>query len=94
LHNGGISNTGRLTLNDNSSVSDNSADLGGGIYLYWGDVTLNGSSTVTRNTATSYGGGIYWLGAATMTVNEDGTVSDNTAGIDGDNICPALPALP
>ena len=75
-----ISNTGTLTLT-NSTVSDNTAQVGGGINNS-GTLTLT-NSTVSGNTAQVYGGGISNNGTLTLT---NGTVSGNNAGRDGGGI--------
>lgn len=73
---GAIINFGRLTLHD-TTVTGNTADLGGGIWSK-GTLILTGATLVSGNTATSRGGGIY---AANGRVEIDGTsaVSGNTA---------------
>ena len=73
---GGISNGGRLTLTD-STVSNSTAHLGGGIYNDGtGTLTLD-NSTISGNSATD-GGGIWNGGTGTLTLNNS-TVSGNTA---------------
>ena len=54
---GGIRNNGTLTLT-NSTVSGNTANLGGGINIFNGTLTLT-NSTVSGNTAAGFGGGIF-----------------------------------
>jgi hypothetical protein len=86
---GGIYNAGTLTLN-NSTVSGNSAGVGGGIYSTAdGILTLN-NSTVSGNTATNgNGGGIYNATNGTsdgvLTLSNT-TISANTASGDGGGI--------
>jgi hypothetical protein len=46
---GGIYNSGLVTLNDNSSITGNSARLGGGGIFNSGSVTLNDNSSITGN---------------------------------------------
>ncbi|TVP76785.1 MAG: hypothetical protein EA353_11555 [Puniceicoccaceae bacterium] len=78
---GGIYNSGTLTLN-RSTLSGNSAFLGGGIYNYFGGtVTLN-QSTLSGNSASSSGGGISNGGALMLT---NSIVAGNTA-FSGGNI--------
>jgi len=78
---GGIVNDGAVTLED-STVSGNTATLGGGgIFNDSGTVTLK-DSTVSANTADG-GGGIYNTGAVTL---KDSTVSGNTANDEGGGI--------
>jgi hypothetical protein len=76
---GPIFNEGTLTLS-NSTVSGNSAFLGGGI-VNLGTLTLN-NSTVSGNSADT-GGGIVNFG--TLSLNNS-TVSGNSAGGDGGGI--------
>ena len=76
---GGILNTGNLTLND-TVVTGNTANLGGGISNRKGIVTLDGSSSVGGNTVEYSGGGIYnWQGAVTM--NDSSSLSGNTNAV-------------
>jgi hypothetical protein len=72
---GGIYNRGTLTLN-NSTVSGNTADLGGGIFnISSGTLTLTNSTVGPNNTAIA-GGGIRNSGTLTLT---NSTISGNTA---------------
>jgi CSLREA domain-containing protein len=78
---GGIVNRliGKTTLID-TTVSDNSADAGGGIALSGGELIVS-NSTISGNTATGLGGGIARNhGVLTMT---NSTISGNTAGDGG-----------
>ncbi len=91
---------GTLTMNDNSSISNNSAvscnsnysATGGGVALLKdAKMTMDGG-TVSGNTSTNVGGGVTvgsltsdLMGAATLTMN-DGTVSGNIAGNEGGGI--------
>ena len=68
---GGIHSRGLLTVVD-CAVSDNRADLGGGIYAF--DLTLRGS-TVAGNSSIS-GGGLYTLGRLEL---ENATLAGNQA---------------
>ncbi len=55
---GGIYNKGTMNMNS-GSITENTAQSGGGIFNYpEGTVNLNGGS-ISGNTATEYGGGIY-----------------------------------
>jgi hypothetical protein len=73
---GGILNSGNLTI-DNSTLADNSAQDGGGIYNAQGGTLAVSNSTLTNNQAdTGSGGGIYNDGAASV---NDSTLSDNGA---------------
>ena len=83
---GGIENlgvsTGAATVNlTNSTVSGNSADIGGGIYSDGAAATINlNYSTVASNTATRNGGGLYQdttVGGVTNLKNS--IVADNDA---------------
>ncbi len=79
---GGIFNTGTTTLEGLASVSENSADRGGGIGNFIeGALILRDSSTVHNNTATT-GGGIYNDGdGGTGTINAcDATSVDEWIG--------------
>ena len=77
LAGGGIWNDTTGTLNiSNSTISDNTANDGGGIYNFSGTQTLT-NSTVSGNTASASGGGIY-NSSDTMTLINS-TVTDNVA---------------
>jgi len=77
-YNGGIYNSGTLTLN-NSIVSNNQSSLGGGIYND-GTLTLN-NSIVSNNTATaSNGGGIGNGSGGTLTLNNSTVSGNSTTG--------------
>jgi hypothetical protein len=71
---------GTVTLND-STVRDNSAQYGGGIYNAFGSEFSLNNSRITGNTAEgasstgAFGGGIYNRGTLTLS---DSTISDNT----------------
>jgi hypothetical protein len=73
---GGV-NPGHLLIN--TTISRNSADHGGGLWVQGGTVTLQ-SSSVTANTAT-IGGGLYRFGTFTL---HDTLVAANTAGAGAD----------
>src|SRR5262249_52965737 len=72
----------------NSTISHNSADLGGGIYdtqySYDPSILTLVSSTVSGNSAARGGGGIYNDACAIVIVNS--TISGNLAGGDGGGI--------
>ncbi len=80
----GIFNRGTLTVT-NSTISGNSAEDGGGIYVLSGMVTVT-NSTISGNTAygevivEGRGGGIYSSGATGVTLNLRNTIlAGNTA---------------
>ena len=58
------------------TISDNTADYGGGLYIYDSTFTMS-VGTITDNTATNGGGGVY-VNNSTFNMS-DGTISDNTA---------------
>ena len=68
-----------MTIN-NSSLTENSANYGGGIYTYGGTTTVS-ASTLSGNHADYYGGGIYSY-YSYLTVS-DSILSDNSAGYNG-----------
>jgi hypothetical protein len=70
----------RLTI-DASTVSGNSAEMGGGIFSF-GDVTIT-DSTIAGNTATSGDGGGIWSNGLRMSGS---VVSGNSAAQDGGGI--------
>ena len=78
--------TGNLTLNDQSTVSGNSATVGGaGIYTFRGTVTLNDAASVTGNVSGGSGGGIA-LDFGSVRLAGSSSVTGNTAGVDGGGI--------
>jgi len=79
---GGIRNYGILTVN-NSTISGNSATIGGGIYNYYRTLTVN-NCTLSNNTAFFNGGGIYNENS-TLTVTNS-TLSGNSADVNGGGI--------
>jgi hypothetical protein len=82
---GVFSNQGALTMNNASSISDNTTDnYGGGVYVNLGALTMNDSSTITGNRA-SHGGGVYSY-QDTFTMNDASRVSGNTSTGDGGGI--------
>jgi hypothetical protein len=77
---GGIDNFGQLTLSD-STVTDNRAGLGGGIYNEQGATLLVRRSTIRDNRAVlNSGGGVESQGQFTL---ENSTVSANQAVVGG-----------
>lgn len=80
---GAIYTYGTLTV-DNCNISTSSADYGGAIYSFKGEVTINGGS-IQNNIGKSHGGGIYsFMGTLAI----DGcTIDYNTAGIGGGIDC-------
>lgn len=86
LYGGGIYNEGTLTLNK-STVSNNTAYHGGGIYIINGETTLI-ASAVNANTAIN-GGGIYNY-SGTLTIKKGtiigGAGAGNSAGFSGGGI--------
>jgi predicted outer membrane repeat protein len=81
---GGISTRGfeggsSITVN-NSSISNNLTDSGGGIYSFWSYVTI-ANSTLSGNSAGTSGGGIYAEGPLVRISNS--TISGNSAGTSG-----------
>jgi hypothetical protein len=79
---GGIltGNGGTVTLRGSSSVDGNEAGTdGGGVYNNGSAVTVNGTSVITGNTAGTQGGGVFNTGGGTVTLNDSGTISGNSA---------------
>lgn len=77
---GGLHNNGTATLT-NTTVSGNSANNGGGVYIAGGSgsVTLS-ASTVTKNTAATDGGGVYYAGPATVVGFDNTILAANSDG--------------
>ncbi|MDR1429463.1 MAG: bacterial Ig-like domain-containing protein [Spirochaetaceae bacterium] len=75
---------GKIILNG-GEISGNSAESGGGVYLYDGTFTVN-SGTITNNSATDGdGGGVYFTGAGEFTLT-GGEISDNSATGNGGGV--------
>ncbi len=83
---GGISSSlsnpsSRMTI-ENSTISDNTADYGGGLSVNEGGAgTIISSSTISGNTATYQGGGLYQIASRFRLSNS--TVSGNSAPTGG-----------
>ena len=77
--------SGKLIL-ENSRVTENKAQNGGGVYVNWSNLVMK-NTDFTSNTATAEGGGVY-VKNGTITM-ESCTLSSNTAryggGIQADN---------
>lgn len=84
---GGIdSEIGTVTMNGVSTIVDNSAELGGGVFNDDSEtLTMNSRATISRNTASSQGGGVYNNGG-TVTMNDHAAITYNTAGDTGGGI--------
>src|ERR1041385_7828029 len=78
---GGIFNdtTGTLRV-INSTLSGNSATLGGGVYNS-GSLTLT-NATISGNTAANFGGGVYNLTPHTMAINNTIVAGNSVEDID------------
>jgi CSLREA domain-containing protein len=83
---GGISNDGQVTITS-STISNNTAHYGGGIYSTGieGQATIT-SSTISGNTANGDGGGVYVESGFTATNITNSTISGNTANDDGGGV--------
>jgi predicted outer membrane repeat protein len=68
---------------EDSTLSGNTADSGGGVYRFGyagGSAAIRGT-TISGNTATVFGGGLFFVNFAISTVTiENSTLSGNTAG--------------
>ncbi len=78
----GIYNTGVLAVTD-STVSENTARRGAGIYSDGGDVQIS-DTTISNNVARERGGGIYNLGGF-LQINES-TIFENRADVSGGGV--------
>lgn len=75
-----VSSTGDLTINDVTLSGGDSAENGGGFYVYYGQLSLN-NSTVSGNYAHKYGGGGFnQTGVVTIT---DAVFRYNESGYGG-----------
>jgi hypothetical protein len=77
--------SGTLTMQDDSSISGNTADLGGGIFSS-SPIVLQGNSSISGNTA-DYGGGVFnYTGGATFTMQDNSRIFNNTANVRGGGV--------
>jgi fibronectin-binding autotransporter adhesin len=81
VYGGGLSASYASTVLSETQIFSNSAQRGGGVYVYGGDLVMEGGEIVS-NTVTAYGGGIYLGNSAEVTVNGAEIVS-NTANYGG-----------
>jgi len=71
-----VNNGGNFTL-AGGTISDNTADIGGGVYVNGGTFTMSGGE-ISGNTASNGSGGVAVAAAGTFTMS-GGTISGNTA---------------
>ena len=81
---GGIFNKGTLNLNIGTSVTQNAAHDGGGIYGSMGLISLNGGSVI-GNRSEQLGAGIY-ISYRCSAKMQTGTISNNISGNNGGGI--------
>ncbi|MDR2021538.1 MAG: hypothetical protein LBQ14_12315 [Treponema sp.] len=78
---------GSFTMQDNASVSNNTAlYYGGGVYVQGGSFTMEDNASVSGNTvsfSSSGGGGVYFGSSGTFTMQDNALVSGNTARYGG-----------
>jgi hypothetical protein len=61
------------------TITDNEAEMGGGVYVYtYGNFAMGGSASISDNTATTTAGGVYFSGT-TFTMEDDASISNNEA---------------
>jgi hypothetical protein len=70
-------------MQGSASVSNNTAGVGGGVFVNSGTFTMEGSALVSGNTA-SYGGGVH--NGGTFTMQDTAWVSGNTASSSGGGV--------
>ena len=78
-----VSGSGDFTMNGGTiggtgSGSRNSAENGGGVYIYNGTFTMSGTATLQGNTAATHGGGVHIFSGGTFTMN-GGTIGGTAA---------------
>ncbi|MBD5410457.1 MAG: hypothetical protein HDR53_05190, partial [Treponema sp.] len=71
------------TIGGTASAEANTAQYGGGVYVYTGNFTMEGG-TVSGNTATNNGGGVY-VSSGTFTM-KSGAISGNTTTNNGGGV--------
>jgi hypothetical protein len=82
---GGIANTGNLILNG-STISDNAASLGGGIFTAGGDALVEVRNSQIRGNAAINGGGISTQEGARVRIDAASRVTANVAEREGGGI--------
>jgi len=75
--------TGRLYMED-SEIRNNRADVGGGVELRASSGLRMVRGAISGNTAINNGGGVAMFGNGASFVLEDGDISGNMAGLNGD----------
>jgi hypothetical protein len=72
----------------NTTVSGNTASVGGGVYFFNNGGLLVQNSTISGNTATGEGGGVYFYGVISGNgfIVRNSTISGNSAGSNGGGI--------
>ena len=64
---------GKLYIQEGAQISNNTAQLGGGVYIVSGSVVMSGGE-ISDNTATTYGGGVYVYNSNSFFTLESGTI--------------------
>ena len=83
---GGIDNEGGLNVIGDSSLTNNTAVVGAGIFNSgWGTAVIGGYTTIDENTAVQEGGGVANFGAFTMNGGriDSNNVTGNAMGQNG-----------
>ena len=75
---------GELYIQEGAQISNNTAQLGGGVYIVSGSVVMSGGE-ISDNTATTYGG-VYVYNSDSFFTLESGTISNNQANKVGGGI--------
>ncbi|MFK8012808.1 MAG: hypothetical protein AB8B80_12260 [Marinicellaceae bacterium] len=85
---GGISIQGNSSVSiNNSSIYNNSGDLGGGIQVFGSDVELEiNQSEIRNNIAMSAGGGIYCESGATVIIQNESAIKNNISHDNGGGV--------
>ena len=86
---GGTSGKVRFTMSGSAKITDNmcfgSSCGGAGVYASGGEFTMNGNAAISANRSQSErgsGGGVFVAAETTFTMNDDATISRNSAYID------------
>ncbi len=79
-----------LTIQDNSTISDNTARDGGGVYAEYASTVGVTNSTISGNTVSNDGGGVYVYNSSSLTVDNSAITGNTSSGWGGGGIRASL----
>ncbi|MCM2374920.1 FG-GAP-like repeat-containing protein [Aporhodopirellula aestuarii] len=78
------SGTNTIAMIDTVTITNNTADFGGGVYASGVDLTIEDATTISGNSVSVDGGGVYIDGGSVSILST--TISGNTAGDSGGGV--------